>query len=328
MSALPVLKSKLPIAIGWGPMRAYSILVLWLLLPLAGRAEEAPPTFDDLLEAGQKWANENLDEEDLKAIESVDQDTVQQFFQNFLNWCQGDNVLDIEQLKPMAVAVLPLLEAHAETKPYAAWLKARLDYFQAAEELRAVAPPAKAEPEQPPKPWPNPPPEVVRNVWQKQLEKRPAPKRAEALIARLKPIFAAQHVPTALVYVAEVESAFEPNARSPSGAAGLFQIMPATAKGLGLSLRPVDQRLDPEKSDRAAARYLKSLHERFKDWQLALAAYNAGEGCVQKLLDKHGERTYDGIAVHLPPETQLYVPKINATLLRREGVKLADLRLP
>jgi len=135
-------------------------------------------------------------------------------------------------------------------------------------------------------------------------------------------------VPPELVWIAEVESSFDPRARSPAGAAGLFQLMPATAQRFGLrSSWPWDQRLKPEPSARAAAQYLSFLHGKFKDWRLALAAYNAGEGTVQDLLTRRKAHSYDAIARELPAETQMYVPKVEAILLRREGVRLAELRL-
>jgi membrane-bound lytic murein transglycosylase D len=140
----------------------------------------------------------------------------------------------------------------------------------------------------------------------------------------LKPVFAAQGVPPELVWLAEVESSFNPSARSPVGAAGLFQLMPPTAKSLGLAARP-DERLDPAKSAGAAARYLKYLHGKFNDWPLALAAYNLGEGRLQKLLERYRVRTFDQVATHLPAETQMYVPRIDAVLQRREGLTLAKL---
>ena len=104
--------------------------------------------------------------------------------------------------------------------------------------------------------------------------------------------------------------------------------MPATAKRYGLRTWPLDHRLRPEESARAAAQYLRYLHGEFKDWRLALAAYNAGEGTVQRLLQQHKARTFDAIATHLPAETQMYVPRVEATLARREGVKLSQLRVP
>ena len=144
----------------------------------------------------------------------------------------------------------------------------------------------------------------------------------------MKPIFTAQKMPPELVWVAEVESSFDRHALSPAGAAGLFQLMPDTAKRFGLSLWPRDQRFQPEPSATASAQYLKYLYDRFKDWRLALAAYNAGEGTVQKLLDRHKTDSYDAIAEHLPAETQMYVPRVEAILLQREGAKLEQLSVP
>jgi soluble lytic murein transglycosylase-like protein len=146
---------------------------------------------------------------------------------------------------------------------------------------------------------------------------------ADEFARRLKPVFNAEGVPEELVWVAEVESSFDPEARSSSGAVGLFQFLPTTAEILGLSLEPVDERKLPEKSASAAAKYLKHLYARFRSWPLALAAYNAGEGLVCRLLASRGARTFDEIAEDLPPETQKYVPKIDATLLRREGKPLS-----
>ena len=101
--------------------------------------------------------------------------------------------------------------------------------------------------------------------------------------------------------------------------------MPHTARSLSLSLQPEDERLQTGKSARAAARHLRHLHGRFGDWRLALAAYNAGETRVDELLRKYKARTFDAIADRLPAETQLYVPKVEATLRKREGLALNEL---
>jgi membrane-bound lytic murein transglycosylase D len=151
------------------------------------------------------------------------------------------------------------------------------------------------------------------------------PASAKEYVPELKPIFIAQQVPPQLVWVAEVESSFDPGAESPAGAAGLFQLMPDTARRFGLSLWPRDQRYQPEPCATASARYLRNLHDRFKDWRLALAAYNAGEGTVQKVLERYQSDSYDAIAEHLPAETQMYVPRVEAIVMRREGAKLEDL---
>ena len=92
--------------------------------------------------------------------------------------------------------------------------------------------------------------------------------------------------------------------------------------------RPWTSACGPTESAQAAAKYLEYLHGQFKDWRLALAAYNAGEGTVQRLMKQHNAKTFDGIATHLPAETQMYVPRVEATLARREGVKLSELHLP
>src|SRR5439155_25260698 len=151
------------------------------------------------------------------------------------------------------------------------------------------------------------------------------PVGATVYVSQLKPVFIEEGVPAELVWLAEVESGFVPWARSPSGAAGLFQLMPDTAELLGLSLKPSDDRFVPDRSARAAARYLKYLHEKFHDWRLTLAAYNAGEGRVRRLLEQYRTRSYDAIALRLPWETQTYVPKVETTILRHEGVALGDL---
>ena len=103
--------------------------------------------------------------------------------------------------------------------------------------------------------------------------------------------------------------------------------MPKTAKSLDLSLWPRDERLQPEKGARAAAKYLRQLHERFGDWRLAVADYYAGPGRVDDLLKKYGGRSFDAISSRLPAETQMYVPKVEAILLKREGKSLDDLKV-
>ena len=305
-------------------MQSRGLLALALLAPLMALAQNDGMSLDDLVQQGQQWLQENADDNVLRALQQVDQTKVQQFLKDIEERFQGDYVVDLAQLRQTAAAVLPLLEAHEETRPYADWLRTRMDYLDVADEFRLTIPPPKAEPGQPPPPIPNPTPEIERKAWQKKLEKRPAPTGAAALATQLKPVFSAQGVPPELVWLAEVESSFNPNARSPVGAAGLFQLMPPTAKSLGLASRP-DERLDPTKSAGAAARYLKYLHGKFNDWPLALAAYNVGEGRLQKLLTQHRARTFDQVATHLPAETQMYVPKIDAVLQRREGITLAKL---
>ena len=236
--------------------------------------------------------------------------------------------MDLAELRDTARTFLPLLESREDTRPYAAWLAAQMDYLDVADEIRITIPAPTVETNAPPPPMTNPPAQMERELWVKQVSGRPWSAGAKEFVPVLKPVFTAQKIPPELVWVAEVESSFDRRAESPAGAAGLFQLMPDTAKRFGLSLWPRDQRFQAEPSANASAQYLKSLHDRFQDWRLALAAYNAGEGAVQKLLDRYKTKSYDDIAGHLPAETQLYVPRVEAVILQREGAKLEQLSAP
>ena len=122
-----------------------------------------------------------------------------------------------------------------------------------------------------------------------------------------------EQVPVGLLAVALVESGFNPLALSPKGARGIWQFMPATAVRYGLTVQPGnDHRTHPEHSTRAAAKYLRFLFDKFGDWKLALAAYNAGEQRVQRIIDKTGIRDFDEISRRglLPLETRNYVPAV------------------
>jgi membrane-bound lytic murein transglycosylase D len=307
-------------------MKRFAAILVLVFWALAIRAQENTITLDDeFLRSAEQWARENLDEDALRVLQSADREKIRKLLQDIQREFQGEYVLDLAALKDAARAAAPLLESYEETLPYAVWLKTRLDYLEVAEQFRLLIPSPKPTPGKPAKPPPNPSPQKEREIWIHKVVERPWPKTAQPYVSRLKSIFAAEKVPTQLVWVAEVESSFDPRARSPAGAAGLFQLMPATAKRYGLRTWPVDQRLKPETSARAAAQYLRVLHTHFHDWRLALAAYNAGEGTVDNLLTRRKAHTFDAIATGLPAETQMYVPKIEATLLRREGMKLSQL---
>ena len=281
-----------------------------------------------LFDAAQQFAQENLDDEVLQALQQVDRSKVEDFLNHFDEYLKGDSVLDVAQLKDAANSILPLLEAHAETQPYAAWLRSRLDYFEAADELKPPTPAPKAEPGKPAPAPANPSFKAERQIWVKKVSARPLPKTAGRVVPELKTIFTDEGVPAALVWLAEVESGFDPSARSPVGAVGMFQLMPATAKDLGLSLLPFDQRKQVEPAARAAAKYLRQLHGQFDDWRLAVAAYNSGPGTVSRLLKRYQTNSYENIAPHLPAETQMYVPKVEATIQHREGLELENLKAP
>ncbi len=245
---------------------------------------------------------------------------------------------DLARLAPYARQARQLLADYPQAEPYVDWLMQRLDYLDIAEEeVRRAPTPPQATHRPPANPGsrppttrpPSPPPsrESSGEAWKKKVAKRPQPRGAAALVPRVKPEFQREGVPPELVWLAEVESSFNPEARSPVGAKGLFQFMPATARHMGLQTAPVDERTHPEKSARAAAQYLRYLHGRFNDWPLALAAYNAGEGRVGKLARLHGH-SFESIAPHLPAETRMYVPKVLATVSLREGIDAGNLPPP
>lgn len=125
-------------------------------------------------------------------------------------------------------------------------------------------------------------------------------------------------MPIELEYLPVIESAINPNAVSRAGAVGLWQFMPATAKGLGMEVNSlVDERRDPRLSSRNAARYLKQLHDIYDDWSLAIAAYNCGPGNVNKALRRAGaeegvKKDFWDIYNYLPQETRGYVPALIA----------------
>lgn len=128
------------------------------------------------------------------------------------------------------------------------------------------------------------------------------------------PIFEAKlsayHMPYEIKYLPIVESALNPKAISRSGAGGLWQFMPATGKGYGLEIGSmVDERFDPYLATDAACQYLSKLYAIYGDWSMSLAAYNAGQGTVNKAIRRAGGKTdYWSIRSFLPTETQNYVP--------------------
>ena len=161
-----------------------------------------------------------------------------------------------------------------------------------------------------------------------RVRARPVPARADELMPILQAAFAAEGVPPEVAWLAEVESSLDPAARSPAGAKGLFQLMPVTARSLGLSTLLPDERANVEKSARAAARYLQALRAKFGEWPLAFAAYNAGEGRVRRMLAARSGHNFGDISAALPSETRMYVPKVCATIAVRTGMTPEKLAAP
>ena len=136
-------------------------------------------------------------------------------------------------------------------------------------------------------------------------------------------------MPQDLIYLAMIESGFNPKAKSPAAAGGLWQFISETGKRYGLTVsKRVDERNQPAKATDAALSYLSDLHDRFGSWYLAAAAYNTGENRVGRIMrqvtgsEKGTDADYYRISSLLPKETQNYVPMmIAAARISKDPVK-------
>jgi membrane-bound lytic murein transglycosylase D len=149
--------------------------------------------------------------------------------------------------------------------------------------------------------------------------------RYRALIQR---ILDNEGLPQELIYLAQIESGFLPRARSNKSAVGMWQFVQFRGRQYGLLQTPVsDDRLDPEKATRAAARHLRDLYANFGDWYLAMAAYNCGPGCVERAVERTGFADFWELSNRnvLPRETANYVPAIVALTIMAKNPKDYDL---
>ena len=144
--------------------------------------------------------------------------------------------------------------------------------------------------------------------------------RAPAFFPLFEEVLDKKGLPLELKYLPIVESALNPEARSHAGARGLWQFMYYTAKAEGLRIDSyIDERKDPRKSTEAASNHLNRLYSMYDDWYLALAAYNAGSGNVNKAIRRSGGKTnYWEVRPFLPKETQNYVPNFLAVVYLME----------
>jgi membrane-bound lytic murein transglycosylase D len=143
--------------------------------------------------------------------------------------------------------------------------------------------------------------------------------RGARYLPMVQEVFRAEGLPLDLAYVPLVESAFKNSALSRAKARGMWQFMSGTGKENGLQYDwYIDERADPEKATRAAAKYLKTLYNQFEDWHLALASYNGGPGRVQRAMKRSGKDDFWTISAssrYLPRETRNYVPLILAAVI-------------
>ncbi len=149
-------------------------------------------------------------------------------------------------------------------------------------------------------------------------------KRAGRYKPLIQRIFAEEGVPQDLIYLAQAESGFLPRAVSYKNAVGMWQFVAWTGEHYDLvRTSTFDERLDPEKATRAAAKYLKDLYARYGDWYLAMAAYNCGAGAVDRAVERTGYADYwELLKRHaLPRETSNYVPIIIAMTIMAKNPK-------
>ena len=145
------------------------------------------------------------------------------------------------------------------------------------------------------------------------------------------PIFekylAQYNLPTDLKYLAVVESALIPTAKSPVGATGLWQFMGPTAGDLRLKRDEwIDERMAPEKATEAACKHLRYLYGIFHDWELVLAAYNWGAGSVQRVMRRTGKNNFWDLYPYMPAETRNYVPTFTAIMYSMKYAEAHGLR--
>ncbi len=136
-------------------------------------------------------------------------------------------------------------------------------------------------------------------------------KKANRFFPIVEPILKENGIPDDFKYLMTIESNLNVTAKSPAGAAGLWQIMPQTARELGLEVNDqIDERYNVEKSTRAACKYLKKAYERFGDWMLVAASYNAGQARISSLLNK--QQVEEAMDLFMVEETSRYMFRVLA----------------
>ncbi|MBO9681602.1 MAG: lytic transglycosylase domain-containing protein [Flavisolibacter sp.] len=161
----------------------------------------------------------------------------------------------------------------------------------------------------------------VQDYWESEGDRLTKMKDwAKPFFDRIDNIFSGRNLPVELKYLAVIESDLKASATSRVGAAGPWQFMAETARGLGLKVsRKTDERRDFNKSTVAAAKYLKNLYTTYNDWLLVIAAYNCGGGVVNSAIRKSGSSNFWELQYYLPKESRNHVKKFIATHYIMEG---------
>lgn len=143
-------------------------------------------------------------------------------------------------------------------------------------------------------------------------------KRANRYFPVIAPILKSNNIPADMIYLAAIESSMNPKAVSAAKAAGLWQLMPATAREYGLEVNDyVDERFDPEKSTRAACRYLRNAYGKYGNWESAAASYNGGMGRISSELS--AQQVSSAYDLYLADETMRYIFRLLAMKLIMEN---------
>jgi len=289
--------------------------IVWAIAILISSAtlaetEENSEALEYLLETGRSvwdhYAPDNVHEH--YSFPTIND--IQPFLSEFESELKEETTAELAHYAKNARETLELLREYEGGDAIADWLEPRIDFFEAAKQIEESKEPAN----------PNLP-QFTRGYWDRVLATRKPPKRAEEFVPLFRRAFNQMGIPTELIWISEVESSMNPQAKSPVGALGPFQFMPETAERFGLSLESPDERTDPKKSAVAAALYLRILYSQFQSWPLAIAAYNAGEGRVSRALTKMKATTFEDVSCILPAETRMYVPKVLATVALRESIE-------
>lgn len=141
-------------------------------------------------------------------------------------------------------------------------------------------------------------------------------RRSGQFMQMARKIFREEGVPEDITWLGQIESAWRPTVRSQAAASGLWQFIPGTGATYGLRQTAwIDERNGFEKATRASARYLKDLYNHFGDWELAMAAYNTGQGNIDRAISRAGSRSFWKIYPYVARETSNYVPNILAAIL-------------
>lgn len=319
------------------------------------------PDYDAISEVGGALFDTFATDEMKENYEIASGDQLREMTQSCLTAFASESLAEVAALREWAVEYVRNEQATGRTSVLGEWLQIHMPDFtvstvlaQQAKQREAAArtagggtgaglphspgaasaagktPPAAGSPSAAPSAEPESA-MAVRLYKQQYGGSRGLSARAQQWSPQVREVFRKVGMPEELIWQAEIESSWNPAARSPVGAAGLFQFMKPTAAEMGLRTENPDERLDALLNAAAAARYLRQLYGRFGDWSLALAAYNCGGGRVNKLRRESGKgdaAKFEDIYAKLPAETKLYVPKIDALIQLREGKTLAEVGGP